>query len=160
MVPRRVAGQLRRKSSPVGHSPVTRLATTLRCSGLSMFLMISAMAKRPIPSGTKPMPSISSVVPKVMRWAPVTVSVPTMLSTRPATIMANALSSDPWARTMAAMRPSMASQKYSAGPKRRATELRGAARRTMNSVATQPAKREARAATASAAPARPCCASL
>jgi len=70
--------------------------------------------------------------------------------------MAIALITDPWASTTAAMRPSSISEKYSGAPNDWPTLASGGAKVAISVVETQPAKNEASAATASAAPARPC----
>ena len=78
--------------------------------------MISAKPNRPIATLTTPMPSVSSGMPKSKRATPELTSVPTMPSSRPSTIIAMALSSEPCASTTAPIRPSTISEKYSAGP--------------------------------------------
>ncbi len=70
--------------------------------------------------------------------------------------MATALITEPCASTTAAMRPSTMSEKYSGAPNDWPTLASGGANVAISRVATQPAKNEASAATASAAPARPC----
>ena len=71
-------------------------------------------------------------------------------------IIPTALSTEPCASTTAAMRPSTMSEKYSGAPNDWPTSASGGAKVAINSVDTQPAKNEPSAATASAAPARPC----
>ena len=66
-----------------------------------------------------------------------------------------ALSTEPWARTVAQMRPSTMSEKYSAGPNLSATSASAGAANAMTAVAMQPATNEPMAAMASAGPARP-----
>ncbi len=82
-------------------------------------------------------------------------SVPTMPSSRPSTIIAIALTSEPLASTTAAISPSTISEKYSAGPNFSATSASGGANAATTSVAKVPAMNEPIAATASAVPARP-----
>ena len=105
---------------------------------------------------TKPMPSVSSGMSKLKRATPEFTSVPTMPSSRPSTIIATALSSEPEASTTAPIRPSTISEKYSAGPNLKASSVSGGAKAARISVPTQPAKNEPRPAAASAGPARPC----
>ena len=69
--------------------------------------------------------------------------------------MAIALTTEPCASTTAAMRPSTISEKYSGAPNDWPILASGGAKVAISRVATQPAKNEASAATASAAPARP-----
>ena len=66
-----------------------------------------------------------------------------------------ALRMEPEASTMAPIRPSTISEKYSAGPNRKATSVSGIAKPASTRVPTQPAKNEPRPAAASAGPARP-----
>lgn len=66
-----------------------------------------------------------------------------------------ALSSEPEASTTAPIRPSTISEKYSAGPKRKAISVSTGAKAATTIVATVPAKNEPSATVASAAPARP-----
>src|ERR1051325_3535017 len=115
--------------------------------------MISAVPNIPIATTTKPMPSESSGMPKVKRSTPELTSVPTRPSSRPNTTMAIALTSEPRASTVAAIRPNTISEKYSDGPNFSATSASGGAATAMIRVATQPAKNEPIAAIASAGPA-------
>ncbi len=117
--------------------------------------MISAKPNRPIATLTTPRPSVSSGMPNAKRAAPELTSVPTMPSSRPSTIIAIAFSSEPCASTTAPIRPSTISEKYSAGPNFSANSDSGIATVATNTVATVPAKKEASAAVASAAPAWP-----
>ena len=71
-------------------------------------------------------------------------------------IMAIALITEPCASTTAAMRPSTMSEKYSGAPNDWPIFASGGAKVAISAVATHPAKNEANAAVASAAPARPC----
>ena len=90
-----------------------------------------------------------------MRPAPVSRSEPTIDSSRPRTMMATALSTEPLARTTAKISPSVISEKYSAGPNSSAMPVNGAPSAATSTVATQPAKKEPMAAIDSAGPARP-----
>jgi hypothetical protein len=105
---------------------------------------------------TKPMPSVSSGMSKLKRATPEFTSVPTMPSSKPSTIIATALSSEPEASTTAPIRPRIISEKYSAGPNLKANSVSGGAKAARISVPTQPAKKEPRPAAARAGPARPC----
>ena len=69
--------------------------------------------------------------------------------------MPTALITDPLARMVAASRPKTVSATYSAGPKDRAKRDSTGPATARATVATVPAKKDARAAVASAAPARP-----
>jgi hypothetical protein len=94
-------------------------------------------------------------MPKLKRRAPEFTSVPTRPSSRPRTTIAIAFTSDPCARTTAAIRPHTIKEKYSAGPNCRAMAASGGAANVISKVETQPAKNEASAAMPSAGPARP-----
>ena len=91
-----------------------------------------------------------------MREAPVSMSDPTIDSSKPNTIIAIAFSSDPLASTTAKIRPRTINEKYSAGPNANASLVKGAPSTAISTVATQPAKNDPIAAIASAGPARPC----
>ncbi len=117
--------------------------------------MISAKPKSPMATLTTPIPSVSAGMPKSKRATPELTSVPTMPSSRPRMIIAIALSSEPCARTTAPISPNTISEKYSAGPNLSASSDSGTETAAMKTVATHPAKKEARAAVASAAPASP-----
>ncbi len=117
--------------------------------------MISANPKSPIATLTTPRPSVSSGTPKAKRAAPELTSVPTMPSSRPSTIIAIAFNTEPCASTTAPIRPSTISEKYSAGPNFSASSESGVATVATKTVATEPAKNDASAAVASAAPAWP-----
>ena len=156
-MPRSTASHERRKSSAVGHSRVIFSVTTERCSaGRARFEMISPTPKMPMASVATSMPSVKSRMPKVKRCPPVLPSVPTSPTSRPSTIMATALSTEPCASTTAATSPSSISEKYSGAPNDWPMRASGGAKPAISAVAIEPAKNDAIAATASAAPARPC----
>ena len=96
--------------------------------------MISAKPNMPIATATKPMPSVSSDMPKLKRATPEFTSVPTRPSSSPSTIIAIALMSEPCASTTAAIRPSTISEKYSAAPNFSATSASGGANSAMRTV--------------------------
>ena len=68
------------------------------------------MPNRPMAIGAKSMPSLSSGMSKVKRWAPVLTSVPTRPNSRPRNTMAIALMTEPLASTTAATRPNAISE--------------------------------------------------
>ena len=70
--------------------------------------------------------------------------------------MPSALMTEPWASEIATNRPRTMSAKYSGAPKFSATAASGGAAMATRRVETEPAKKEPRAAIASAGPARPC----
>ena len=100
----------------------------------------------------KPMPSSSSVTPKVKRCAPLFTSMPTRPRIRPTITMPIAFSTERLAITTAPIRPSTISEKYSAGPNCVAMAASGAASSAQIRVATVPAMNEPIAAIASAGP--------
>ena len=73
----------------------------------------------------------------------------------PSSVIAMALMIEPLESETETSKPSTISEKYSAAPKLRATLASGGASSAMTSVAMVPAMKEAIAAVASAAPARP-----
>ncbi len=104
-VPRTAAGHALRNWAMVGHRPRTLLVTISRFSFDSRLVMISAKPNRPIATLTTPRPSVNSGTPNEKRAAPELTSVPTMPSSRPSTIIAIALSSEPCASTDGADQP-------------------------------------------------------
>ena len=118
--------------------------------------MISPIANTPTATTMKPMPSESSVMPKLKRWTPVLTSEPTLPSSRPIATMASDFIMSPCASTAAATRPISISEKYSGEPNLSATSASGGPNSAISSVPTVPAKNEPMAAIASAGPARPC----
>ena len=101
-------------------------------------------------------PSASPDAPKVKRDMPELTSVPTMPTSRPSTIIAIVLSSEPCASTAAAISAMHISEKYSGAPNLSAISARGGPSSAIRIVPTVPAKNEPIAAMASAGPARPC----
>src|SRR5690606_10235915 len=126
----------------------------------SRLQITSATPKRPSAIATKLTPSESSIMPNVMRAAPVFTSMPIMPRSSPRKIMASALISDPLASTTAATRPNTISEKYSGEVNCCASLASGGPAKAMISVPEQPATTEPMAAIASASPALPCCAIL
>ena len=155
-VPRSTAGVACLMSCQVGINPVIFFCTRSRDCVTSRLRMISEKPNTPMARPTKPMPSDNSMTSRVRRVWPVSMSVPTVESRRPTRTIAIALGTDPFASTTANTRPSTMREKYSAGPKSSATRVSGAPSAATKTVATQPAKKEPRAAMASAGPARPC----
>src|SRR5207247_9201199 len=143
------------KSCKEGSRLLTFLVKISRCSFCSGVAWMSANPNTPIATETKPIPSESSDTPKLNRATPELTSVPTRPSSRPRITIAIALMSEPCASTVAAIRPSTISEKYSAGPNFSATSASGGANSAMITVDTQPAKNEPIAAMPSAGPARP-----
>src|SRR5713101_255392 len=138
------------RSRPIGTFSMSRF------SGTSRFFSTSANPITPIASTTKSMPLVSAESPNVRRSAPVSRSVPIVDRSSPSRIIASALGTEPRASTTAKARPRTISEKYSAGPKSRASFTSGAASAAMTIVETHPAKKEPMAAMPSATPARPC----
>src|SRR5476649_1910491 len=124
MVPRPIAPAAALRSFNVGIRPVTLAWTISRVDTCSRLRMISPNPNTPMATTTKPMPSESSGMPKLMRSAPVSRSEPTIDIIRPESTMAIALSTDPFASTTAKIRPSTMSEKYSAGPNSSRSEER------------------------------------
>src|SRR6266700_881177 len=105
-VPRIMAGNASLKSFLLGHMSRSRTLAYLVSMGavwLTVF-MNSAMPNRPSASATISTPSSSSVIPKAKRGVPVSMSAPTMPSSRPNTVMATPLIGEPRASVEAAHR--------------------------------------------------------
>src|SRR5207237_579931 len=92
----------------------------------------------------KPRPSASSGTLNAMRDAPVSMSDPTIDSSNPNTIIAMAFSTEPFASTVAKIRPSTISEKYSAGPNASASLVKGARSTALSTVAERGAIRRSR----------------
>ena len=114
------------------------------------------MPKSPMMIGTKPMPSMSSIRPKVKRGNPRTGSIPTMARIRPKIPISSALIMDFPASPISRDRPSMIRAKNSTGPNSSAHLVSGPAARTRAIVAIVPPMKEPMAAMERATPARPC----
>ena len=114
------------------------------------------MPNRPMTTGTRPMPSISSSRPKVRRGCAVMLSSPTTPSTMPMQAISNAFAIEPCVRKVRTTRPSTIRLKYSAGPKAIATLASLGATSISAISAKVPAKNEPNAEMPSAGPARPC----
>src|ERR1700760_4507194 len=97
-----------------------------------MLFMNSAMPNMPSASATISMPSNNSVMPKVKRGWPVSMSDPTMPSNRPNTVMAMPLSGEPLASVEPAIRPTSISEHTSAGPNSSAILTRKGARKIIS----------------------------
>ena len=104
-VPRRTAGQAWRASSRVGHSRLIFSIVYGRAAPRSRLEITSAMPKRPIATGTKPTPSASAEMPNVKRVWPEAMSVPMSPRKRPSTTMATERTTEPCAKTTAAIMP-------------------------------------------------------
>src|SRR4051794_20841022 len=154
-VPRSTAGHASLNCALVIHIPLSFVVISSRGAVDSRFITISANPNSPIATTTTPMPSDSSGMPKSKRATPELTSVPTMPSNSPTTIMAMAFSKEPCASTTAPMSPSTINEKYSAGPNFSASADSGSDTAATSTVAHVPAKKEPRAAVASAAPAWP-----
>src|SRR5216684_2929622 len=149
------AGGALQSSRPGRSRPIGTFSRS-RFSGTSRFFSTSANPITPIASTTKSMPLVSAESPNVRRSAPVSRSVPIVDRSSPSRIIASAFGTEPRASTTAKARPRTISEKYSAGPKSRASFTSGAASAAMTIVETHPAKKEPIAAMPSATPARPC----
>jgi hypothetical protein len=154
-VPRRIGFHILRKSSRPGSSREILSVKTSREPLGSRLETISATPNTPMVKPMNPIPSASSMMPKVNRRTPELASVPTVPMSRPSKTIAMALRSDPWARTVAPTSPNTIREKYSAGPNFRATSASGGANMATATVPTHPAKNDPSAAVASAGPARP-----
>ena len=114
-----------------------------------------AKANKPIAMTTKLMPSVNSGMSKLKRGTAVIASVLICPRRRASTTIASALMNDPEASTTAPIRPRNIKAQYSGAPNSNASSVSGGAKAATTSVPMVPAKKELRAAVASAAPARP-----
>jgi len=78
------------------------------------------MPKRPMVTGTKPMPDSISIDPKFSRWLPVSVSKPTEARSRPSASIAIAFAGDSAPRPTSVVKERTNTAKSSAGPNFRA----------------------------------------
>ena len=141
---------------PRGPEPPDRRRRGAASRLFSRLTRMSATPNSPMAITTKPMPSASWGTPKVKRSVPEFTSEPMRPSSRPSTVTPIALSMAPFASTTAPTSPSAISAKYSGAWNCSPSRASGGEASAMNSVATEPAKKEPSAAIASAAPARPC----
>ncbi len=93
---------------------------------------------------------------KVNRGMPVMVSSPIVPRMIPTPAVIRALAMDFWARYVSTTKPRIIREKYSGGPKRKATETRGGARSIRPMTPKVPAIKDPKAAMPRAGPARPC----
>src|ERR1700742_1193425 len=101
-------------------------------SVLLMLFMNSAMPNMPSASAMISTPSNNSVMPKVNRGWPVSMSEPTMPTSRPSTVIAMPLSGEPLASVEPASRPTSISEQTSAGPNSSAILTRNGARKIIS----------------------------
>lgn len=154
-MPRSVGRAMRRMSSRLSVTVVSRQEVGGPWSGCDRLRATSDRAKTPMASARMLIPDASSGRPKVRRWTPGSSSVPTNPSRMPSSTMATAFHTDPWASTIDATRPRIIRAKESGAPNCRAMPDSGGANSAMITVETVPAENDAMAAAASAAPARP-----
>ena len=153
-LPRRMGPTESRMSCRVGMRELI-LARTICANGFSAFTRISARPNSPMITGTKPIPSMSSIRPKVKRGEPRTGSMPIMARTRPKIPIISALIMDLPASPMSSEIPSMIRAKNSTGPNSSAHRVSGPAASTRAIVANVPPMKEPMAAMESATPPAP-----
>jgi hypothetical protein len=119
---------------------------------------ISLMPNRPMTATRKSKPRIISVLPKVIRSWPVTVSMPTAASRKPSVIAAMVFSGGPRLMPTKQAKERNITAKNSGGPKRSAKPATTGATKVIITTATRAPKKEEVKAAVSASPARPCCA--
>ncbi len=125
-------------------------------SVLLMLFMNSAMPNMPSASAAISMPSNNSVMPKVKRGWPVSISDPTMPSNRPNTVMAMPFSGEPLASVDPAIRPTSISEHTSAGPNSSAILTRIGARKIISVMPHEAPTNAAMTVMPSAVPPLPC----
>ena len=154
MLPRRMGPTESRRSFRVGMRELI-LARTICANGFSAFSRISARPNNPMITGTKPIPSMSSIRPKVKRGKPRMGSMPTMARSRPKIPIISALTMDLPARPISRDSPSMIRAKNSTGPNSSAHRVSGPAASTRAIVANVPPMKEPMAAMAQRDPGPP-----
>ncbi len=102
-----------------------------------------------------PIPSVSSLIPKVKRGNPLMRSSPTHPSRMPTSPIMMAFNTDPCARYVTMIRPVHMRAKYSGGPSLSAAWARGMATSMRPILAIVPAMKDPQAAIPRAGPARP-----
>ncbi len=125
-------------------------------SVLLMLFMNSAMPNIPSASAMISTPSNSSVMPKVKRGCPVSMSDPTMPTKRPRIVIAMPLSGDPLASVEPASNPTSISEHTSAGPNSSAILTRNGARKTISVMPNDAPMKAAMMVMPSAVPPLPC----
>src|ERR1700761_8317219 len=125
-------------------------------SVLLMLFMNSAMPNMPSASAMISTPSNNSVMPKVNRGWPVSMSEPTMPTSRPSTVIAMPLSGEPLASVEPASRPTSISEQTSAGPNSSATLTRNGARKIISVMPNDAPTKAAMMVMPSAVPPLPC----
>ena len=127
-----------------------------KASPLSIEVRISPMPNRPMTAVRNLKPVSRSVMPKVMRSEPVTVSRPTQASPKPRHIEAMVLKADPLPMPMKLAKVRNWTAKNSAGPNFRANLATSGARKVIMITATSAPTKDDVNAPVSASSARPC----
>ena len=152
-VPRRMGAQEAARSARVGSRPDTlALASGIRAPICSIS---SETAKKPTATAMKLTPSTTLSSPKVKRCAPELMSVPTVLSNSPSTIMVTDFMKSPVCSAAVATRASTTRAVYSGAPNCSAAEARGGENSAMMMTQMQPATKELIAEMQSAGPGAP-----
>ena len=121
-----------------------------------MLFMNSAMPNIPSARAMISTPSNSSVMPKVKRGCPVSMSDPTMPTSSPRTVIAMPLSGDPFASVEPASNPTSISEHTSAGPNSSAILTRNGARKIISVMPNDAPTKAAMMVMPSAVPPLPC----
>jgi hypothetical protein len=124
-------------------------------AGSAIVASTSATPNSPAVTAMKLSPAWAPETSKVKRTVPPSGSMPTVDSMTPVTTMASAFAREPPVRLASSTTPSRANAKYSAGPKARASRATKGAASCSAPTLKVPATKDAMAAMASAAPARP-----
>ncbi len=125
-------------------------------SVLLMLFMNSATPNMPSASAMISTPSNNSVMPKVKRGCPVSISDPTIPTNRPRTVIAMPLSGDPFASVEPASSPTSISEHTSAGPNSSAILTRNGARKIISVMPKEAPMKAAMMVMPSAVPPLPC----
>ena len=123
-----------------------------------MLQRISLIPNRPMTATRKSKPRIISVLPKVIRSWPVTVSIPTAASRKPSIIAISVFSAGPRLIPTKLAKDRNMTAKNSGGPKRSAKPAMTGATKVIITMATKAPTKLLVKAAVSASAARPCCA--
>ena len=155
MTPERiVAAQVSLMSCQVG-SHSMRLASRMHLVSFSALTRISLMAKSPMMMGTKSMPAMSSMEPKVSRATPVRGSRPITAVSSPTRADSSPLPRSRPERLTTRLTPRKVRAKYSGGPNARAVRASTGAKKVSPITPMVPAAKEAMAEIPRAGPPRP-----
>jgi hypothetical protein len=152
---RPTAGADSRRSAQRGISSLNFGRIALTASTFSRLIRISEIPNRPIASAVKDSPAVSSVLPKVRRGTPVSLSSPTVANASPSAIMAAVFAREPPDTAVMTASASKISTTCTDGPMAIITLASGGVMNIRPSMETVPPTKLPSAAIIRAGPARP-----